>query len=285
MCDVFPSLSKLNSFDTIQVCAKSDCTSAKRTRASKLKMALSFAEHQFKNTYVVCRHGQSTANVDEIISSDPSVSCVTHGLTALGRQQCSAATQHLIQLMQSLHVTHLECYTSDFLRTVETTQCICDAVQSSVAVTHRVSQLLRERDFGEFNGRSTSFYQTVWDNDSRIANSESSASQMQQTETQSDPQHQPDDHRSHSTQATETSNDFLHSHHVESCCSVARRCHDLITQCESLHSNQLILFVTHGDTAQIMQTLFTRHQPEQHRLLEHLDHCQLRQLNHAKRTT
>lgn len=50
-----------------------------------------------KNSYFALRHGQSLANVQKIISSDPSISTVEHGLSALGKEQVSASAQLFAQ--------------------------------------------------------------------------------------------------------------------------------------------------------------------------------------------
>jgi len=41
----------------------------------------------FKNTYILMRHGQSTANVQGVVSSDPAVGSSIHGLSETGRLQ------------------------------------------------------------------------------------------------------------------------------------------------------------------------------------------------------
>ena len=52
-----------------------------------------------RNRYFAVRHGQSTANLESIISSDPLVGTVTHGLTPLGREQARASAAQLTELL------------------------------------------------------------------------------------------------------------------------------------------------------------------------------------------
>ena len=44
-----------------------------------------------RNTYWCVRHGQSTANVENIISSNPAIGSTKHELTALGKEQAHVA--------------------------------------------------------------------------------------------------------------------------------------------------------------------------------------------------
>jgi broad specificity phosphatase PhoE len=60
--------------------------------------------------YFALRHGQSEANIEGIISSDPVGGTIKHGLTASGRAQARAAATQLIEVCciyncQPLHVS------------------------------------------------------------------------------------------------------------------------------------------------------------------------------------
>jgi broad specificity phosphatase PhoE len=50
-----------------------------------------------KNSYFALRHGQSLANVLKIISSDPSISTVEHGLSDLGKDQVTTSARLFAQ--------------------------------------------------------------------------------------------------------------------------------------------------------------------------------------------
>lgn len=42
---------------------------------------------EMKNCYILLRHGESQANVQQIISSSPAIATKQHGLTLKGRDQ------------------------------------------------------------------------------------------------------------------------------------------------------------------------------------------------------
>ena len=44
------------------------------------------------------RHGQSEANAQGIIVSDPKIGCFRYGLTALGREQAGAAAKRYLDV-------------------------------------------------------------------------------------------------------------------------------------------------------------------------------------------
>ena len=71
-----------------------------------------------RHTYVALRHGQSEANVAGLISSDPAIATVTHGLTPTGRAQALSS----VALLAALPVTKCIFLTSDFTRARETAE-------------------------------------------------------------------------------------------------------------------------------------------------------------------
>ena len=186
------------------------------------------------------RHGQSEANVAGIIVSDPQIGCNQFGLTALGQQQVIKSASNTSKLNQDTLII-----SSDFLRaknTAETTQKILNTLQPI-----QYSIALRERFFGELNGKNDSQYQMVWDID------------------QQNPDHQ--------------------KFNVESANQVVSRISALIMQLEQqyfdLHKNvgQKILLVAHGDVLQLLQTWFQNVPASQHRSLPHLETAEIRCLN------
>jgi len=50
-----------------------------------------------KNSFFALRHGQSLANIAKIISSDPSISTVEHGLSDEGKTQVSSSAEKFAQ--------------------------------------------------------------------------------------------------------------------------------------------------------------------------------------------
>jgi hypothetical protein len=64
-----------------------------------------------QNRLVIVRHGESEANVAGLISSDPSISCTAHGLTAVGFEQ------GLLSVIVSLIASILfYCYSIDYIQ-------------------------------------------------------------------------------------------------------------------------------------------------------------------------
>ena len=110
-----------------------------------------------RHTHLMVRHGESTANVAQMISSDPAISTVTHGLTAHGREQVAA---EVAQWSRGLPIGQLVVVlSSNFERARETAEIfhshlrVCHALQLHLE--------LRERCFGEWNGSSTSSYNRI----------------------------------------------------------------------------------------------------------------------------
>ncbi len=60
--------------------------------------------------------------------------------------------------------------------------------------------------------------------------------------------------------------------------SVATRVKDLIVDLETRFREHVIVLVSHGDTLQILQTVFVGLSPGQHRSLPHLANCEVREL-------
>jgi len=112
------------------------------------------------NQFFLLRHGNSEANAQKIISSDPKISTVTHGLTPLGEDQANAAGELFSQL--ELSNVNVVVHSSDFKRALETAN-IFASKQKDVNVV--VEKALRERNFGSLNGEADDQYQKVWDID------------------------------------------------------------------------------------------------------------------------
>jgi glucosyl-3-phosphoglycerate phosphatase len=106
------------------------------------------------NNYSGMRHGQSVANVKNII-----VSCIDndhlgkYGLTDLGRQEAlMAATESALS-----SETVICC--SDFARAVQTARIVGAALGAADVI---VTKALRERCFGDWEGMACENYVTVW---------------------------------------------------------------------------------------------------------------------------
>jgi probable phosphoglycerate mutase len=112
---------------------------------------------KLRNRYFACRHGESQANVEGIIVSDPVVGTVRYGLTETGRRQVReriAVFPHGDR--QTLVIS------SDFRRAAETAGIIRQALRAAPV---RFDTRLRERSFGAWEGACHSRYSNAWETD------------------------------------------------------------------------------------------------------------------------
>eukprot|EP00956_Cyclotella_meneghiniana_P019851 scaffold34524_cov73-Cyclotella_meneghiniana.AAC.3 len=217
------------------------------------------------NSFFALRHGQSLANVSKIISSDPIISTVEHGLSDVGKEQArSAGRQYASDYLarrnseSSSSSRGVAVFSSDFTRARETAEIFANELkQRNIPLYNNgnvvLETKLRERYFGSLNGGSDTRYQDVWDVDVN------------------DPNHTKFD--------------------VESANSVLERTTRFICELDDTlqesssgedkndgESWQCVL-VAHGDVLQIMQTGFMRHgDASRHRELEHLETAAIREL-------
>lgn len=185
----------------------------------------------FKNHYLIMRHGQSEANIAGLIVSDPASGCERYGLTEQGRQQVVAsATQYT-----GIRISRVIC--SDFLRTTQTASL---AAETLGLLSPQIEVGLRERFFGDWEGKSDVNYQDIWQLD-------------QQAEKQT-------------VQGIET---------VQ---QVRQRGLNVIENLEQQFQNEVILLVSHGDMLQILLTAFVGIPADQHRTLPHHDQGEIKPL-------
>jgi probable phosphoglycerate mutase len=182
------------------------------------------------NRFSIMRHAQSKANVAGII-----VSCIAndrqgdYGLTGHGRQQALAAAQGCALPADTV------IYSSDFSRARQTAEIVRAYLGAPEVV---LSEALRERCFGRWEGSATGNYARVWAAD------------------ETDPGH-PDGN-------------------VEPAAGVLDRAISLIAQLEQRYRGRDILLVSHGDTLQILQAGFSGLDPSRHRSLPHLATAEIR---------
>ena len=202
-----------------------------------------------RNTYCALRHGHSLANQARIISSNPNVATIQHGLSPVGHEQATVAAKAILEYYTNAEFDGIVILTSDYLRAMETAQHVTRAFSkdssllddgSDDAIRLLVETRLRERWFGAYDGGPDTQYQNVWNEDAL------------------DPNH---------TKAN-----------VESVHSVMRRVTECILECEDTSSNNLILCVAHGDVLQILQAAFAKMDGSLHRSVEHLETATLRPL-------
>lgn len=143
-----------------------------------------------KNYYYLLRHGQSTANVEGIISSARSLAGSSkHGLTPLGIEQGEESAQILIDFIAEdmnndgdddipKSTKRVYFYSSPFARAKETAEACLRGIAENEAVVEKVKALglevnddipldpgLMERFFGRLDGEALSTYGYVWPED------------------------------------------------------------------------------------------------------------------------
>ncbi|MBB6481377.1 histidine phosphatase family protein [Spirochaeta isovalerica] len=184
-----------------------------------------------KNRYFLMRHGHSVANEKGIIISSPVRGTSEYGLSEKGKKQVLTAAENF------RGDAPLFIYASDFLRTAETAALLGEALGIDKII---FTEKLRERFFGEYEGKSNSFYSDIWKRDIVDCHNNDKG--------------------------------------VESPVHVARRTESLINELEQRHKNCSLILVSHGDCLQILQTVFQNVPPETHRSLRHLETAEIREM-------
>lgn len=213
--------------------------------------------------YNPCLLGQSLANISQIISSDPEISTKEHGLSDLGKEQVSSSANKFVQEYKSgcyERYHSVAIFSSDFTRARETAFIFADTLRNAGIPLYYndsfcgsgVKQItqLRERFFGDFNGKSDSNYGDVWKMDKNDAdhtefNCESVNSVVERTSK-------------------------LITAIDEEICSAAEKRDGLGKPCK-------VILVAHGDVLQILQTAFLKKDGSVHRSLDHLETAGLRE--------
>ena len=191
---------------------------------------------ELHNTYFVMRHGQSLANHEELIISTPERGIEGYGLTKEGQEQARVSAEQA-ESEGVLEATAI-LLSSDFARARETAEI---ATRVLGAPEPTITPLLRERNFGQFEGTHNSNYEKVWKIDAVNA--------------------------SHDGTGIEEVSDVR--------VRVLRLVHDL----EEKYQEKNIVLVSHGDTLQILLTAFVQREPHEHRLLNHLQLAEIRRCN------
>jgi probable phosphoglycerate mutase len=185
------------------------------------------------NRYFVQRHGDGISNELGIIVSSPEQGKRKEfGLTELGISRVENSAKRNPGLGPNTIIV-----SSPFSRTKGTAKIMA----KSICVQRvKISHLLRERNFGVWEGTANTNYEKVWADD------------------QKDPNHR--------------------NHKGESVNDVLRRFISLIAKIENDYVGKDILLETHGDTAQIGQCFFLGIDPRHHRELKHLATAEIRRL-------
>jgi broad specificity phosphatase PhoE len=242
-------------------------TTTTTTTNSSPNQLLTLPEGRLRCQYFALRHGQSQANVQNLIASNPDVACASYGLSPLGIEQAQKAgrdvVEHFIKHFASSSTSRgrVVILASDLLRAKQTAEIVRDAIVAHNKYARAdpssftmelygsddviVETRLRERGFGNWDLTSDDNYQLVWDDDA---------------------------------------NDSSHTaNNVESVDGVMRRVtsavadwDDKLSQGESV--NTMVVCVAHGDVLQILQTAFEKLDGTKHRTLPHLETATLRPL-------
>lgn len=112
------------------------------------------------NRYFGLRHGESQANAQGLIVSDPARGVAGYGLTERGREQARAQVLACGALVAA--GADVVIYSSDFARARETAEVARAALGAGPV---RLRAALRERAFGAFEGGPSTAYEPVWARD------------------------------------------------------------------------------------------------------------------------
>lgn len=185
-----------------------------------------------KNQYYMLRHGQSTANIAEIISSSRSLAySEKHGLTAFGYEQGKESANQLLDILEKEGAKagqKVIFVSSPFARAKQTAEACMDGLMGSDKNKERIEAMglevdaqialengLMERYFGRLDADRIYTYAYVWPMD-RI-------------------------------DVTHTAFD------VESVAAVCTRLSQVVDRCEEQYENAHIVWVSHADVLQIGQ--------------------------------
>jgi probable phosphoglycerate mutase len=193
---------------------------------------------QFKNHYFLLRHGESMPNVRGVILSHLEEGKKDeYTLTKNGEEQVRHSVQEA--KTQGLLKEDAVIFSSPFSRCRRTAEIAKEVLGVPAEIIF--DDRLRERWFGDWEGKSNIHYQEVWDKDIL------------------DPNHK--------------------DANVESTAEVVARVTGLIHDLEGRYAGKNILLVSHGDALQILQTFFEDKPSAAHRGLRHLKVAEVRRVN------
>jgi broad specificity phosphatase PhoE len=186
-----------------------------------------------KNNYYFLRHGLSTANVAEVISSDRSLAYSDkHGLTAVGYEQGKQSATQLLDVLESKGAKSgdkVRFVSSPFARAKQTAEACLDGLMADddgnrqraetmgldISTDVVMENRLMERYFGRLDNEAIYTYSYVWPLDK--------------------------------FNVTHTAFD------VESVAAVCTRLREVVKRCESEYEGHHLVWVSHADVLQIGQ--------------------------------
>ncbi len=194
--------------------------------------------HRLANRYHAMRHGESKANVAGIIVSQIKTDeDGDYGLSEHGRHQAEAAARGCGLPAGTL------IRSSDFARARQTAEIVRARLAAPPVV---VAAALRERRFGDLEGKATGNYARVWAADEAGTGTGTGGGSADGG--------------------------------VEPAAAVLDRATALVAELERRYTGRDILLVSHGDTLQILQAGFLRMDAAQHRRLPPLRTAEIRAL-------
>ncbi|KAG9300391.1 hypothetical protein G9A89_010015 [Geosiphon pyriformis] len=243
--------------------------------------------HLLKNTYIILRHGHSKANEARLVvskfengvpSNGVGPSNEGWGLTTLGKQQVLSAAQslysHLDSLSQKYSIDYgsnakirVSIHSSPFLRAVETGNIVHRFFKSKQLLLNKpensefldidekiiINNDLKERDFGEFELKpDMASYLTVWDIDNALfsrfeSNQDKQESDLIDHKLFGDLQ---DKYKELSVER------FVSEIEKENFLKGNDKKSNFLN--EQLDQKRVIVFISHGDSLQILQTAFAK---------------------------
>ncbi|KAJ3150597.1 hypothetical protein HDU89_003005 [Geranomyces variabilis] len=247
----------------------------RKAQDSDTNASRSCVQKTLNHRALMLRHGQSQANVQGVIVSLPATGCNASGLTEKGKAEAKAAARKLEQDLAP--GDRVRIHSSDFLRALETATTVAAALSlSDIDVTIHLTQKLRERFFGEYEGGSTASYQLVWDADAhqepcqhRVESVQSVRKRALEAVREADEAANLEEEIEQRRSDVEKSGNDDAESHSGSAAEMDRR--------------TVLLFVSHGDTLQILQTAFEGTEPWRHRGLPPLGNAELRELSTKSR--
>lgn len=174
------------------------------------------------------RHGESEANVAGLIVSDPAIGCAGFGLTEQGRVQVVDSVTDYKFTNQVIGHPISKVICSDFLRTAQTAYLTTKVLGLA---SPQIEPGLRERFFGDWEGKADTHYPSIWKLDKEAA--------------------------------------IQTAQGIESVNQVRQRGLAVIEKLEQQFQNEVILLVSHGDMLQILFTAFAGISAVEHRTLPH----------------
>jgi probable phosphoglycerate mutase len=199
---------------------------------------------KLKNKYFILRHGESEAFKLHLVLSKPENGISKFGLTKLGKEQVKNSLEKFI-LKHKGNFLNKETiiYSSDFKRAKESAEIVVKILKIKKI---NFTELLRERNFGDFENTKDENYRLAWKWDRSFDDKE------------------------------------LKKHKIENTRHVEYRTSKLISKLEKEYSNRNILLVAHCDTLQILTTAFKNKLPNLHRSLKKLELAEIRELKIKK---